>query len=132
MRAKEHMPFGWWVKQFVEKASDVTEFCMDPREELFYDPMHGFICVTFSNDMKQMYVTKGCGDFIWWLRGQGGALFYEAHGRYGTELIMHTQRRPEAMARLINGEIFDMRAGRNGKPKYFIRSADPLRICEEV
>lgn len=128
MIASEGEPFGWWANEWLKGAKDATGVTWGENESMVFDRVHGFFCYIFTPGMRLMSITKGCGD-IHWAKKIGAGIFYEAKRLCGTEyLIVHTQRRPRAMARIMNGEVYDILPGRKGKPKYWIRTKDPLNL----
>lgn len=125
MYSKEKKPFGWWFNQW-KIGADNDELRFGDTEQMFFDGNNGFVCFDFTQDGKVMFITKSCGNMLFW-RKKLQEVFAEAMKAIGTEaVVMHIKKRPMAICRVINGHVYKTSECKDGSKKYWVVSTDPL------
>ncbi|EXG78378.1 hypothetical protein [Cloacibacillus evryensis] len=122
MKVLTPRPFGWWMKRYLDRVGS-SDCRFGEYEELFFDPLRGFMCWEVSPGMRELYVTKVCGDGRFW-RDKAYEMFAWAKERYGVRyLCCCTRRGPEAFCRLFGGDVFKVEE-RDGRPLFWIRTKE--------
>lgn len=120
MRSAYPRPFGWWLSQY-GKSVGSSDCRFGNREELFYDPLLGFMCWELTPDLKGLYITKVCGDGGHW-RDVAWDMFRRGKKNYGLKYMKCcTRHNPAAFMRMFGGSIERVEE-RGGGQLYWIKT----------
>lgn len=120
MRTETPRPFGWWWNKYKKTTTNPERCTFGEFEDMFYDPCRGFMCWMLTAKMRELYITKVCGDGRYW-RDKAFEMFRYAKEHYGVKyMIASTRHNPEAFSRLFKCELWKTEE-RHGKPLYWFR-----------
>ena len=89
-------------------------------EDMFFEPTRGFMCWMLTGGMRELFITKCCGDGAYW-RDKAFEMFKYAQEHYGTKyLISCAYRNPESYCRLFKCGVWKTEE-RHGKTLYWFR-----------
>lgn len=120
MRTETPRPFGWWWQKFLQNVPHPSDATFSEFEEMYYDPCRGFMCWMVTARMKEIFITKCCGDGRYW-RDKAFEMFKWAQEHYGVKyMIVCAYRNPEAYCRLFKCDLWKTEE-RHGKTLYWFR-----------
>lgn len=123
MRAGGPRPFGWWWAKFLENMRSPEHCTFNEFEELYYEPTRGFMCWMITARMRELYITKCCGDGAYW-RDKAYEMFRYAKEHYGVKyMITCSRRRPEVYTRFFRCSLWKTEEA-NGEPLYWYITKD--------
>ncbi len=125
MKTETPRPFGWWWQKFLKGVPHPDDATFNEFEDMFYEPTRGFMCWMLTAKMRELYITKVCGDGRYW-RDKAFEMFRYAKEHYGVKyMIASTRHNPEAFSKLFKCELWKTEE-RRGKPLYWFRIEEAM------
>ena len=66
MRTETPRPFGWWWQKFLRGVPHPDDATFNEFEDMFFEPTRGFMCWMLTGGMRELFITKCCGDGAYW------------------------------------------------------------------
>jgi hypothetical protein len=98
--------FDEWVEAYEER--DDCEYILSPREQVRWDPMHGFFTYLFDSKRQQFVIPKMCGNGMHWKPVILKIFRYMKAKGWVKRIYCFTKRNPKAFVRMFGGEVVAM------------------------